>query len=356
VYVVWQESMPTSNLRNYDILFKRSTDNGSTFEKEINLSNNTGFSEHPQLSSEDNNVIWTDDTKGIKQVYLRTSSDYGNSFGKEIKLSNNNSSSFNQDITALDNNVYAVWLEKAFSGRYRVLLAASVDYGNSFKNPITLSEDASAQSHPKISASNDYIYVVWNVDDYDENDKDQPDTIISKGGVFFITSSDNGATFGNTSKLNTEENGYGEAQVTSSGDEVYVIWGGSDYNKVSSLYFVKSDDNGRNFSAIKKITQIQQDKVNNPTNVEIAVDEHDKLFIAWQDTVGTAGDKYDILFAKSVNGGKSFQNATNIINNSDISECPSIVVNRGNIYITWEDLSPGNHEILYKQGYYPSSI
>lgn len=37
VYVVWHEYIPDNNIRNYDILFKRSTDNGSTFEQEINL-------------------------------------------------------------------------------------------------------------------------------------------------------------------------------------------------------------------------------------------------------------------------------------------------------------------------------
>ena len=31
VYVVWQESNPGSGLRNYEILFKRSIDNGSSF-------------------------------------------------------------------------------------------------------------------------------------------------------------------------------------------------------------------------------------------------------------------------------------------------------------------------------------
>ena len=80
IYVVWQESVPGTAIRNYDILFKHSTDNGSSFSQEINLSNNTGFSEHPQISSAANNVhvIWADDTNGTKQVYFRTSNDNGN--------------------------------------------------------------------------------------------------------------------------------------------------------------------------------------------------------------------------------------------------------------------------------------
>ena len=48
VYIVWQESINDSS-NNYDILFIKSEDNGNTFSKPINLSNNTGFSEHPQI-------------------------------------------------------------------------------------------------------------------------------------------------------------------------------------------------------------------------------------------------------------------------------------------------------------------
>jgi hypothetical protein len=49
-YAVWQESVPGESNRNYDIFFRESHDNGNSFGKEINLSNNKGFSEHPQIS------------------------------------------------------------------------------------------------------------------------------------------------------------------------------------------------------------------------------------------------------------------------------------------------------------------
>lgn len=344
VYVVWQESIPGADIRNYDILFKRSTDNGSSFDREINLSNNTGFSEHPQISSVADHVhiIWADDTSDNKQVYFKTSNDAGNTFGETIKLSNNNSSSsFNHDITSFANNVYAVWLEKPVSGPYRVMFTNSEDGGDSFRDPVVLNKNASVHSYPKISSFNGHVYVVWHVED-------QPNTD-SKDGVYFISSSDNAATFDNISKLNIEENSFGKAQVASFGNEVYIIWGGSDNNKVSSLYFVKSYDNGRSFDDIIKIEEMEYGKMNSPSNVEIAVGEFNRLLIAWQDRTGTV-EKEDILSAISLNGGKSFESAKNISNNTDTSECPSIAVNGDNIYITWEDLTPGNHEVLYRQG------
>ena len=51
IYVVWQESVPDSIDRNYEIFFKKSSDRGNSFGEKIRLSDNIGFSEHPQMSA-----------------------------------------------------------------------------------------------------------------------------------------------------------------------------------------------------------------------------------------------------------------------------------------------------------------
>jgi BNR repeat-like domain len=350
IHVVWQESVPGSNTRNYDILFKYSTDNGKRFSQEINLSNNMGFSEHPQISSIADNVhvIWADNTNGNKQVYFKTSNDNGNTFGETINLSDNSSISFNQDVAAFGNNVYAIWVEKTISGPYQVMLAVSEDGGKNFKDSISLSENADEYSYPRISALNGNVYVTWNA-----GDLPNANTGIDEG-VFFISSSNNGLTFGDISKLNVEENGFGKPQVTVGYDNtVYVIWGGSTDNQVDSIYLVKSGDSGRSFGEMKKIEETEQGNISSPLNVEIAVDETNRLFVAWQDKVeatATTLENEDIMSAVSLDGGESFESTTNISNNGDTSECPSIAMNGDNIYITWEDLTPGNHEVLYRQG------
>ena len=49
----------------------------------------------------------------------------------------------------------------------------------------------------------------------------------------------------------------------------------------------------------------------------------------------------------SSDGGNTFGDTVNLSKNHDISECPSLTIYRGKIYAAWEDLSPGNHEILF---------
>jgi hypothetical protein len=69
VYMLWQDSMPPGHT-NYDIFIKSSNDNGTTFGSPVNLSNNSGFSEHPQIATYGNSVyaIWADDTSGNREV------------------------------------------------------------------------------------------------------------------------------------------------------------------------------------------------------------------------------------------------------------------------------------------------
>ena len=72
------------------------------------MTNNSGFSEHPQIAAYDNNVyaVWADDTSGNREVLLTRSVDNGTSFDKIKNLSNNTSDSFNQEIAVFGDTVY----------------------------------------------------------------------------------------------------------------------------------------------------------------------------------------------------------------------------------------------------------
>ncbi|MDQ2685276.1 MAG: glycoside hydrolase [Thermoproteota archaeon] len=101
VYVTWQDNLFGHNRLNYDILLKTSSDGGKTFGEVINLSNNTGFSEHPQMAVNGSNVhiVWADNTKLNRDIYIISSSDGGKTFGEVINLSNNTADSYNQEIS-----------------------------------------------------------------------------------------------------------------------------------------------------------------------------------------------------------------------------------------------------------------
>jgi hypothetical protein len=406
VYVVWEEqtvaatntntisnnnkeNIITRGYTNYDIYFKKSTDGGVTFSKAINISTNPGFSQHPQIAVSGSNVYlaWTDDTSYNKEILFRMSSDEGNSFGRTIKLSDGIGESYNQEISSYGNNVYVVWENKYDNTNHvkitgdtntigisdnvnktsyvrdayginnkRILFKASTDGGNSFKNAedITTNLGGIADLYPKIAASQNDVYLTWSVgmpasrvedtiSGYGNNNNSNNDNIEEKQGIYFTKSYDNGGTFTNAVKLNSEAGRAGESQIAASGNQVYIVWSGNSDSLIpNDLYFMKSTDNGKSFTAESSLSK------KSSLNAELAIDGNN-VYIIWQDFL--TPDNQEILIKKSTDSGNTFTyTSTNISNNKGTSECPSIVISKNIIYAIWEDDTPGNHEIYFSRG------
>jgi len=336
VYVLWQDSMPT-DYRNYDIFIKKSIDNGSTFGSPVNLSNNSGFSEHPQIAANGNNVyaIWADDTSGNREVLFIRSGDNGSSFDTIKNLSNSTSDSFNQEIAIFGDNVYVIWLDQTEDDKAKILLKASDDGGATFGRTVNISSNANDETFPKVAAYKDSVYIAWNMAD-DELDKRDNE------GLFFVTSLDGGSTFDNMTKLNPE-NDSGEAQVAAFNDTVYVVSGGLHSVNVNGPIFMKSNDGGKSFSG--PVTIDQNDTFMHPTNVEVGAYDEQFSYVAAQ--VSVSGNEEIFLLEMT---GNNLTRLFNLSNNAKISECPSIAMAGNNIYVVWEDMTPGNHDILYAKG------
>lgn len=349
VYLIWQESITNnSNEKNYDIYFKKSGDRGNTFSKPINLSNNTGFSEHPQIAVSKNGIfiVWADNTDSNNiEIMFTKSEDNGTTFSKVINLSNNSKNSNNVEISAFDENVYVVWqdIDHNNNKNSSIMFKSSLDSGNTFNDTIQLAINTN-DAYPKVNSYRDYVYIVWN----SENNSLSKD--IENSGLFFIKSSDKGNTFENS--ISIVHNYFGESQISVSKDEVLIGWGGLHAKNIKDIYFVKSDDNGTSFTDpyTIQVTKPENknysfDKINHPTNVEIAYD--DPSYIVWQDVISK--ENQDIFIANITNDFSSTK-IVNLSNNTGISECPQIAVSNNQIYIVWEDITPGNHEILFIKG------
>jgi len=337
VYLLWQDSIPSDHT-NYDIFIKNSNDNGTTFGSSVNLSNNSGFSEHPQIAAYDNNVyaIWADDTSGNREVLFTRSVDNGTSFDKIKNLSNNTSDSFNQEIAVFGDTVYVVWLDQSDEDdETNILLKASGDGGETFSRTVNISSNANHETFPKVAAFEGSVYIAWNTADnlLDERDNE---------GLFFVRSLDGGNTFDNIIKLN-HENDFGELQIAAFDETVYVASGGLPSIDVNGVLLTKSNDGGRSFS--EPVTIDENGRFVNSLNVEVSAYDEQFSYVAAQ--VSVSGNEEILLLEMT---GNNSTKVLNLSNNPKISECPSIAIEGDNIYVVWEDMTPGNHEILYAKG------
>ena len=329
VYVVWQDSIP-SQRGNYDIFIMKSADEGTEFGQPLNLSNNSGFSEHPQIAAYQDSVyvVWADNTSGSKDVFFTASNDNnGTAFGRALNLSDSPLDSFNQEVAAYGSDVYAVWLEEGEDG-YAVMFSASADGGLTFGEAIMVSDLANEETYPKVAAHEGGAYVAWNMIDGER-----------ENGLFFAKGSD----LQNITKINRYDN-FGESQVIAHGNEVHVVSGGLYSLEVNNLLAAKSDNGGQDFT----LAEIGANGTFvNPQNVEAATgNSTDMLYVAGQ--VAVSGNEEILLMLLPPSNEPA--GIVNLSKNVGISECPSIAVAGDNIYVVWEDLTPGNHEVLFAKG------
>ena len=151
VYVVWIDG----TFPNLDTFFAFSTDNGLTFSTPDNLSEeNTGRSEDPQISLEGNNVyvVWEDNTPGNSDIFFAFSTDNGQTFSTPDNLSQNTGDSEDPQISSEGNNVYVVWIDTTDGNVDIFYTTNNQDFGL-FGTPLNLSHNAGESFDPQISSS-----------------------------------------------------------------------------------------------------------------------------------------------------------------------------------------------------------
>ena len=161
---VWQDDTPGNNV----IFFSGSHDDGQTFSIPLNISTNTVDSIDPQTKCEGNNVyvVWreSDSTLAAEdEIFFSFSHDGGQTFSEPDNLSNNTGFSTKPQISSEGNNVYVVWEDddNDIPGDRDIFFARSTDGGQTFSEPDNISENSGVSVEPQISSVGNNVYVVW---------------------------------------------------------------------------------------------------------------------------------------------------------------------------------------------------
>lgn len=181
-------------------IFVRSTDHGKTFSVPIVLSDNTNFASG--LTVDPSGAIYVAFLGGFGNIPVVKSTDGGVSFTGLIIAANitpefgpfpgNNFRTETLPQMASDNaGVYIVWDDDA-TGNSTVLFIRSLDHGQTWSSPLTISNSTVGQHFfPTIAVSAGTISVAW----YDSRLGQLPNGTITGLDVFYAESKDAGATF-----------------------------------------------------------------------------------------------------------------------------------------------------------------
>jgi hypothetical protein len=340
IFVVWEESVGGYGSKNYDIYLRKSNDSGVTFGSRINLSNNTGYSEHPQIASEGDNiyVVWVDNTSGKREIMFCKSSDSGKTFTGARTISQNSIGPYHVELAAEGENVYVIWNGYDVKMNNVISLTRSSDTAKTFGEIKEIGK-GSKETFPKIAANGDEYYISW--------DKENIANQKQKTELLFIKGHENGNENGNKThpvdnltRLNIDNIHGGESQLAASLDHVLVSWTSNLPDDSKYVYAKVSGKDGNDFGK-----SIRLATTSNSSNVENVM-TNDTAYFVWQGNINGGQD----IFLKSSNIiGSNHGYGINLSNNSGISECPSITISKNGLHAVWEDDTPGNHEIFYKR-------
>ena len=325
VYVVWENGSVSDN---DEIYFRRSADNGTTWQSAKRLTNNTGYSEVPAIAVSGANVfvVWEDDTPGNNEIYFSRSTDNGATWRAEQNLTGNTGSSDEPAIAANGEKVYVAWHDD-LPGNEEVYFRRSIDGGATWKIAKRLSNNSGSSSYVGIAVQAANIYVVWR------------DETPGNREIYFRKSADGGVNWENAKRLtNTAAESYYPV-VAAEGTNVYVAW----YEVLSNdreIYFSKSTDNGATWESAQRLTNNVGDSFR-----PVLASSGPNIYLAWYDY--TPGDE-EIYFRKSIDRGANWQGIKRLTNDAGYSEFPAIAVNATNVYVAWCDYKSGYGEIYVK--------
>ena len=324
VYVVWYDNRDD----NFEIYYKyKSSD--ADWSSDIRLTNNAGGSKAPcvALSGTNRHVVWNDDRDGNEEIYYNRLQPF---VTEDKRLTNDSCISRAQSLAASGSNLHVVWCD------WRTPICAiyykrSTNSGIKWSNDMRISANDSldASSIPSIAVLDSIVHVVW---------------MDSRNGycfeIYYDRSLDNGTTWGNDIRLTSNDSASSVLPcIAVSGTNIHVVWQDMrDGN--NEIYYIRSMNNGVSWGNETRLTSNDSSS----TRPSIAVSDSN-VHVVWKDT---RDGNYEIYYICSTNNGTSWGNETRLTSNDSSSTNPSIAVSGENLHVVWTDMRDGNKEIYYK--------
>ncbi len=232
----------TGGGNSFYIYFTRSTDGGLSWSPAIDITN-TAYARFPDITVDvagNINAVFQNFYSNEYDIYFCQSTNGGTSWSAEVNLSNNASQYINSTYPRItideNNNVNVVWIDRDY-GDYSVKFRRSGDNGSNWDMVKTISDTIGDVYMARIDTGSDgSIGLIWS-DDFSGNYE-----------VYFSRSTDNGSTWSSPANItNTTGDNFGDICIDNAGN-INVIYKGN------GLSFIRSTDNGTTWSTPVLIT------------------------------------------------------------------------------------------------------
>ncbi len=344
------------------------------FTEVVNVSENPGNSNHPQIASKDDKLftVWDD---GGNVIYRRITIANGKANPDvTVKITNFGSNEgaavspqIATDPLGGDNNVYVAWVQT--KDRY-VWFRRSTDGGSTFGPAIKLNNGVATTFAPRIAVAGRFVFVAWgDFTDTGFPDDDKPgcpggggvnfDLSECRFSIYVAASEDGGATFGTPDSVSGRPSANGipaiaAAPFTAQAAAAYVTWPGiSRQAPWMNIFFASSGDNGATWSyATECAGDPGKLSCTNgfPKHPQVAASANGDVYVAWSERPfnGQDGDD-DIHIVVGRNRGASFETGFNLSHSPGTSDYPELAISNSGVQVVWHDGSTGVMDVFHSR-------
>lgn len=337
IHVVWGDYRTAPARRIY---YKRSLNNGSTWEQDVELTSHPAGSGFPSIAAVGSSVhvTYSDIRNGHLDIYYKYSSDNGLSWSPDIRLTTDPGDSRTSSLAVSGDILHVAFLDNR-GGNQKIFYKRSLDAGISWSDEIMISNSAVFLydwiNGPSISASSENVIIVWQ-DDHDGNLE-----------IYSRCSSDYGDTWEAETRLTNNSSSSQNASVIMLNSSVNVVWQDNRDGNFE-IYYMKSTDNGFTWSTETRLT----DNNAASTYPSVAV-SGETIHVFWQDYRDGNGEIY---YKQSNDSGISWEADLRLTNDTHLSQYVFTAASDSVVHIVWQDNRDGNEEVYYKRKLIGSSV
>jgi len=232
VWVAWASDR--ERVQN-DIYYKTSTDNGTSWTSDTQLTSNSSLDVSPSIMQHHNGTIWVAwyrDMAGNYDIFYKTSPDNGLTWSPETRLTTDSSWDLDPSIIqALDGTIWAVWTSYR-NNNYDIFYKTSTNNGVSWSPETPLTTHGDFDEASAITQARDgSLWVVWHSDrkgkQYD---------------LYYETSSDHGLTWSEDTPLTTDSKDDMSPTVMNSNEgRIWIAWTSARIGDQFEIYYKTSD-------------------------------------------------------------------------------------------------------------------
>lgn len=232
---------------NPEIYYKRSTDAGNTWESDVRLTVNSAESYSPCIAVYNSiiHVMWDDKRDGNTQIYYKRSSNNGVTWESDVRITNVTFDSFSASVFAIGQFVHVAWVDNR-DGNAEIYYKRSSNTGIIWDTDKRLTNFSAISYNPSISVSNELVGIVW----YDSRNTTEE--------IYYKASTNTGITWSSDIRLTNNNWQSLNPCIRISGNNIHVFW--TEEINHGEVFYKRSTNQGLSWDEDTRLTYISSNK------------------------------------------------------------------------------------------------